>query len=109
MNEVEESAKYFDDGMKKEDKNCEYMLAYLYYEKSKSMFKNLSEVHCENSESIYNSLSELDVNKEERLVAPFEEMASEVEEEYIPQYILDINENLENEFEPIETKMKIEY
>ena len=73
------------------------------------MFKNLSEVHCENSESIYNSLSELDVNKEERLVAPFEEMASEVEEEYIPQYILDINENLENEFEPIETKMKIEY
>ena len=39
------------------------MLAYLYYEKSRSMFKNLSDLHYENSESIYNLMEELNVNK----------------------------------------------
>ena len=108
LDEIEESKKYFLEGSAKEDKNCEYMLAYLYYEKSRSMFKNLSDLHYENSESIYNLMEELNVNKEERLVAPFEEMKEKEEEEYIPQYILDVNENLENEFEPIEKEMKIE-
>ena len=108
LGEVEESEKYFAEGMKKEDKNCEYMMAYLYYEKSREMFKGLSELHYENSEDIYNSLKELDINREERLVAPFEEIAKDEEEEYIPQYILDVDENLQNEFETIESEMKIE-
>ena len=72
------------------------------------MFKGLSELHYENSEDIYNSLKELDINREERLVAPFEEVAKDEEEEYIPQYILDVDENLQNEFETIESEMKIE-
>ena len=109
LEQMEESEKYFLEGIKQEDKNCEYMLAYIYYEKSKKMFKNLSEVHYENSEDIYNSLSDLKVNKDERLIAPFEEIKEEAEEEYIPQYILEIDEDLENEFEPIEKEMKIEY
>ena len=73
------------------------------------MFKELSEVHYENSEKIYNGLLELDVDKNERLVAEFEEVMEEEEEEYIPQYILEVTENLEKEFEEIESEMKIEY
>ena len=41
-------------------------------------------------------------------MAPFEEVAQDEEEEYIPQYILDVDENLQNEFETIESEMKIE-
>ena len=108
LGEAEESEKYFAEGMKKEDKNWEYMMAYLYYEKSREMFKGLSELHYENSEDIYNSLKKLDINREERLVAPFEEIVKDEEEEYIPQYILDVDENLQNEFETIESEMKIE-
>lgn len=41
-------------------------------------------------------------------MAPFEEIVKDEEEEYIPQYILDVDENLQNEFETIESEMKIE-
>ena len=85
------------------------MLAYLYYEKSKNMFKNLSDITYGNSDKIYNTLNELDVDKEERLVAPFVEIEQEEDDEYIPQYILDINENLQNEFESFEKEMKMEF
>ena len=73
------------------------------------MFKDLSEAHYGNSEKIYSTLLELDVDKNERLIAQFEEIMEEEEEEYIPQYILEVSENLENEFEKIESEMKIEY
>ncbi|MPM63256.1 hypothetical protein SDC9_110136 [bioreactor metagenome] len=85
------------------------MLAYLFYEKSRNIFKDLSEAYYENSEKIYNELLELDVDKNKRLVAEFEEILEEDEDEYIPQYILEVSENLENEFEDIECEMKIEY
>ena len=83
--------------------------------KVKNIFKELSEVHYEDSESIiYSTLSELEVNQKERLLSPICEIEKindddENEDEYIPQYILEISENLENEFEDIETEMKIEY
>ena len=53
------------------------MLAYLYYEKSKNIFKDLSEAHYGNSEKIYSTLLELDVDKNERLIAQFEEIMEE--------------------------------
>ena len=110
LGEVEESEKYFAEGAKKEDKNCEYMLAFMYFEKSKRMYAELSKVNYENSESILGLLPLIEVNQEERLLAPFvevEKVVEDEEEEYIPQYILEINENIENEFEGIESEMKV--
>ena len=86
------------------------MLAFMYFEKSKRMYAELSKVNYENSESILGLLPLIEVNQEERLLAPFvevEKVVEDEEEEYIPQYILEINENIENEFEGIESEMKV--
>ena len=54
------------------------------------------------------SSREDDLAEQEKYMKQLIEMKEKEEEEYIPQYILDVNENLENEFEPIEKEMKIE-
>ena len=108
--DIEESEKYFTEGFKQEDKNCEFMLAYILYEKSKKMFKELSDIHYDDSERILNTMPVIEINKKERLVASFEEIVNgeDDEDEYIPKYILEVNENIEDEFEGIESTMKIE-
>ena len=44
----------------------------------------------------------------EEKIKLLEEIVKDEEEEYITQYILDVDENLQNEFETIESEMKIE-
>ena len=91
-----------------EDRDSEFMLAYIYLEKSKRMFKELSNANYERSSDIISHMPEIEIDKDKRLISPFEEITKDDEEdEYIPEYILDLNEDLEKELEDIEKEMKI--
>ena len=72
------------------------------------MFKELSNANYERSSDIVSHMPEIEIDKDKRLIAPFEEITKDDEEdEYIPEYILDLNEDLEKELEDIEKEMKI--
>ena len=90
------------------DKSSEYMLAYIYIEKSRRMFEELSESNYENSTEILSKIPNVTIDKEKRLISPFEEIRPvEDEEEYIPKYILEIEESIVSQMEGIEEEMKI--
>ena len=108
LDDITESEKYFTEGLSMEDKSSEYMLAYIYLEKSKRMFMELSESDYENTKDVIKHMPEIDIDKDKRLIPPFIEInENDEEEEYIPQYILVIDEDLESELEQIEDNMKI--
>lgn len=68
----------------------------------------LSESDYENTKDVIKHMPEIDIDKDKRLIPPFIEInENDEEEEYIPQYILVIDEDLESELEQIEDNMKI--
>jgi len=84
------------------------MLAGLYYKKSLDMYKILAHQDYDNSKVIVNNMPKLSINFDEVLIAPFKEIEIPVDEEdYVPMYVLEIEENLEEVFEDLITDMII--
>ena len=109
LHEDSEAEKYYKEGFKQGNKKCEYMLAGLYYKKSLDMYKILAEQDYDNSKEIVNNMPKLSINYDEVLIAPFREVEIKADdEEYVPMYILEIEENLEEIFEDLITDMIID-
>ena len=94
------------DGLSK----LEYMLAGLYLKKGRTMYKELADEGLFNSKDIYDSIPEFKLNTDSFLVPKFVEFIETKieEEEYIPNYILDIQEDLSNKYEKRIDKMLVE-
>ena len=87
------------------------MLTGLYYKKSLEIYENLSKEDYLNSTIITDKLPKLELNVDEVMIAEFNEekiISDGEEEEYVPNYILDLNENIEDIFEGINKEMIIE-
>nr|WP_330362467.1 hypothetical protein [[Clostridium] dakarense] len=110
LNDTSEAEKYYSEGYKLGNKKCEYMLAGIYYKKGLDMYSSLADEGYEGCMDIVNSIPTININFDEVLIAPFEiqEVSIEEEEECVPDYLLDINENLEEMFEGLITDMVIE-
>ncbi|MDU4936157.1 MAG: hypothetical protein E6X43_12690, partial [Peptostreptococcaceae bacterium] len=111
LNSYAEAEKYYNEGIKLGNKKCEYMLAGLYYKKSLEIYENLSKEDYLNSTIITDKLPKLELNVDEVMIAEFNEekiISDGEEEEYVPNYILDLNENIEDIFEGINKEMIIE-
>ena len=94
----------YKEGFNLGNKKCEYMLAGIYYKKSLDMYKSLAEEEYDNSKQILKTMPDLSINFDEVLTPPFKEInLNEEEEEYVPIYILEKDENLKLQFEkPLE-------
>ena len=102
-NDYEESKKYFDEGMKYESKDCEYMLAYIYFKKSQMIYKSLD--NYKDSDLIFEKLPNLDMVTFDLLIPEFKLIQNNSDDVYTPQYILDITENIEDMMENKLTEM----
>ena len=90
-------------------KKCEYMLANVYYKKSIDMYTVLADEGNEKCLEIIERMPSLKIDFDDILIAPFEWIVKEkVEEEYVPDYILDIEEDLDKISENILEDMVIE-
>lgn len=77
------------------------MLASLYYKKSYEAYEKLADEDYDNSKEVFDKLPQLILNFDQILLAPFEVINNKLEEEdeYVPKYILYIDENLSNLYE----------
>ena len=111
LEEDELAKKYFKQGVEAGNKDSEYMLAGIYLKKGRNMYKKLGEEDVFNSKDIYDSIPEFKLNTESFLIPEFKEfevVKDEEDEEYIPNYILQIDENLEDMYEARLQKMLVE-
>ena len=111
MKEDDEMAKkYFKQGVELGNNDSEYMLAGLYIKKGRAMYKELADDGLFNSKEIYDSIPEFKLNTDCFLIPQFREMVQTrvEEEEYIPNYILDIDEDLSKKYEKRIDKMLVE-
>ena len=100
LNEDSEAEKYYKEGSKLGDKRCEYMLASLYYKKSYEAYEKLANKDYDNSKEVLDKLPNLIVDFDKMLLCSFELIESkplDEDDEYVPKYILETEENL-NEF-----------
>ncbi|MGL5314053.1 MAG: tetratricopeptide repeat protein [Peptostreptococcaceae bacterium] len=96
LNEDSEAEKYYKEGMGLGCKKCEFMLAGLYYKKSIDMYTVLAEENYDSCKDILEKMPKLHTNFDEVLITQFALIEKEeVEEEYVPNYILDIEEDLD--------------
>ncbi len=109
LNDNHEAEKYYNEGFKLGNKKCEYMLAGIYFKKSMDMYKSLADENYEDSVDIVKSMPNLNINFDEVLIAPFElNEEKNDDEEYVPDYILEKQENIEDMFEGLIEDMIIE-
>ena len=100
INDYDEAKKYFKEGVSLDCKKCEYMLAYIYMKKSESIFKKLAKEDIEDSISILNQFPIKDIDTQNVLLPSFKLIKDiKTKEKYVPYYILDIDEDLENMYE----------
>ena len=110
LDDDELAKKYFMQGVELGNKDSEYMLAGLYLKKGRMMYKKLADEEMFNSKDIYDSIPEFKLNVDSFLIPPFKEFekAKDEDEEYIPNYILEIEENLGEMYENRIDKMLVE-
>ncbi|MDY2736528.1 tetratricopeptide repeat protein, partial [Intestinibacter sp.] len=110
LDDDEMAKKYFIKGVELGNKDSEYMLAGLYLKKGRLMYKSLADEGVFNSKDIYESIPEFKLNVDSFLIPKFEEIEEQKdeEEEYIPNYILEIEENLDQMYESRIDKMLVE-
>ena len=110
LEDDEVAKKYFKQGVELGNRDSEYMLAGLYLKKGRTMYKELADEGLFNSKDIYDSIPEFKLNTDSFLVPKFVEFIETKieEEEYIPNYILDIQEDLSNKYEKRIDKMLVE-
>ena len=90
-------------------KKCEYMLANVYYKKSMDMYTVLADNGNEKCLELIERMPSLKIDFNDILIAPFELIVKEeVEEEYVPDYILDRDEDLDTICENIIDDMVID-
>ena len=108
LKKYSEAEKYFKEGLGYEDSRCEYMLAWLYYKKSLDMYTSLAHKDYENSKDIIEKLPNISIDLHKSLIGQFELVQKEEEEEeYVPMYVLQIDENIDEMFEGPITDMII--
>ena len=85
------------------------MLAWLYYKKSIDMYSSLADNDYEDSKDILSKMPNLNIDLHKSLIAKFklEEIINE-DDEYVPIYILQINEDIDSMFEDSITDMIID-
>ena len=109
LKEYNEAEKYFKEGLRSDDSRCEYMLAWLYYKKSLDMYTSLGNKDYEDSKDILSKMPNLNIDLHKSLIAKFElEEKAEEDDEYVPIYILQINEDIDSMFEECITDMIID-
>ena len=109
LNDDLEAEKYYKEGLKMGSKKCEYMLAGLYYKKSLDMYSILSIEGYGNCKDIVDAMPNIDIDVNDMLIAPFEIQNNiEDDEEYVPKYILDKKENLEDMLRDVNLEMIID-
>jgi hypothetical protein len=75
------------------------MLAWLYYKKSLDMYTSLAHKDYENSKDIIEKLPNISIDLHKSLIGQFELVQKEEEEEeYVPMYVLQIDENIDEMF-----------
>ncbi|EPZ54121.1 putative multi-complex assembly domain protein [[Clostridium] sordellii ATCC 9714] len=110
LNEDSEAEKYFKEGTKLGDKKCKYMLASLYYKKSYENYESLAKENYENSQEVFDKLPKLILNFDQILIPQFETIdnISEDEEEYVPRYILSVEEDNNYVYKEKSTEMIVD-
>ena len=109
LKEYSEAEKYFKEGLQSEHSRCEYILAWLYYKKSLDMYTSLGHKDYEDSKEIVSKMPNISIDLHKSLIGKFElQPKDEYEEEYVPIYILQLKENIEDMFENPITDMIID-
>ena len=111
LNSYIEAERYYNEGMKLGNKKCEYMLASLYYKKSLDIYENLSKEEYLDSTYILSKIPSLELNLDDLIIDKFSDaklISDKNDDEYVPNYILDIQENIDDVFEDINDDMIIE-
>lgn len=106
LNDFDTAKKYFKEGLKLNDKKCEYMIAHIYLKRSEDMFRKLSLENYDDSLVVYNQIPVKKIDTKNLSIPSFELIEKNVSKEsYIPKYALEINENLDKLQEGKITKM----
>ncbi|GAA3656781.1 hypothetical protein GCM10022323_16470 [Asaccharospora irregularis DSM 2635] len=109
LGDYDSAEKYYKEGVQLGSKKCEYMLANLYYKKSIDMHRKLAKENYDDCSKIIESAADIKLDFYETLVPKFTLIEEKIdEEEYVPIYILDINENLEDMLDDLQYEMIID-
>ena len=86
------------------------MLASLYYKKSYENYESLAKENYENSQEVFDKLPKLILNFDQILIPQFETIdnISEDDEEYVPRYILSVEEDNNYVYKEKSTEMIVD-